>query len=449
MSVIELLGGTGSKAQYNGRTATLGRKGGGGWSSVTLHANATPVKWRSGHWNEVQDDEREDAKSPIQHTAHRTPFSLLPDAVLIEILLSLTTFDVCQVLSTTRTLSALAMHMPFGECYIRDGVPARYGVRPSKQLRFARKLGAAKAQVCSLHIDHGRQEIDVVRYLLQECDTCRLAAATFRSLESPVGQMTVAFYARDTVSGDGMSCASAIEVSESAINAVEQMRSAVLGEFTEAILPDTPGTVTGCLAKFCPRLTSLTLIKLSVSDVPSLGNIKSLLKLEANFLELDDVNYVLGQLPNLTHLKLTGGTQSPLAWEHIDLESQSLKVIDVSDAAKGLSFERINCPTLREIRCSSYEGYGNGLLIAYPDVNGTNGHTTFAPRGDLPPGARQACCVFCNWEFGRGHDDILEVPSECIVTWAQAAPMWVSATNGPISATPLTTLETFAINFQP
>lgn len=513
--MIQLRDGKGSKAQYNGHTATLSRKGRGGWSSVTLAEITTPVKWRSGHWTDVDDGEhgldhaaidhaeeqraeearvrmfdqfeaaeavrqeraraeeaerrerawvgvaaaKRQARAEVhgcplqpsrvaQHTdMPRTPFSMLPDALVIEMLLSLTTADVCQVLSTTRTLSALGVHMPFGECHLRDGVPARYGVRPSWQLRFARRLGAAKAQVRSLHIDHGWRELDVVRYLLQECDTRHLTAATMRSSTSPLGQMTTAL--RGAEHSSGTSRASAIELTSSAIDRVEQVRSEVLGDFATHILPDTPRTLTGCLARFCPRLTSLTLFK-EVSDVPSLGNIKSLQRLEANFLELDDVNFILGQLPNLTHLKLFDGVQSPLAHEQIDLDSQSLEVIDVSEAAKGLSFERVNCPTLLEIRCSSYEGYGNGVKVAYPDMNGINGHTTFLPGhigGALPAWARTHRCVFRSYELIGGDDAILELPTECVVTWTDIGYGYRRADiDGPISATPLTTLEAFAMN---
>lgn len=57
---------------------------------------------------------------------HRSPFALLPDALIVEMLRGLTTPDVCHVLQATRTLSALSQYAPFGECHLRDGVAARW-----------------------------------------------------------------------------------------------------------------------------------------------------------------------------------------------------------------------------------------------------------------------------------------------------------------------------------
>ena len=127
-----------------------------------------------------------------QHMSHTSPFAWLPDAILVDILAALTTPDVCNMLSATRSLAALRAAAPFADCHLRDGVPAGYGVRPFKQMRFAKMLGDGHARLQSMHVDHGRDELDVLRWLLQECDTSQLKSVTVSSMPGPTGQLTAA-----------------------------------------------------------------------------------------------------------------------------------------------------------------------------------------------------------------------------------------------------------------
>ena len=88
--------------------------------------------------------------------------------------------------------------------------------------------------------------------------------------------------------------------------------------------------------------------------------------------QADDASYLVEELPLLTHLCLTGGQQGTLYGGRLDLRSESLEVIDISNSAKGLTFERLECPSLRELRCSELGGYGNGLVPRDHTATGSN-----------------------------------------------------------------------------
>ena len=55
---VTLKRGTGGKTKYNGQTATLtANSRSGGWAQATPAGCVTPIKWRSGHWEEIQDED--------------------------------------------------------------------------------------------------------------------------------------------------------------------------------------------------------------------------------------------------------------------------------------------------------------------------------------------------------------------------------------------------------
>ena len=475
---VTLLHGTGSKAQYNGELGHLGKRS-GSWIAAALRSGKS-VKWRSGHWEDADEESepeaaldaaREEAQAQAAeivasvhaapatvlaqhegapepgleygdlavHIAHRSPFTSLPDALMVEILQALTTPDACHVLQATRTLSALSRCAPFGECHLRDGVAVGDGVRPSKQLHFARRLGEAKAALRTMHIDCGIAELDVARYLLQECNTRHLARVTIRiERDCQRGQMSLGLEPTGTASS---AHPLDVEDSDDALRR-EIAATEVLGFFSVAIMPETARTLTGCLAQFCPNLSHLALVK-QVDDVPSLARIKSLTNLEAHFLEADDIHFVLAELPRLRHLAITGVHNKSLCNKRIDLESASLEVIDLTAATKGLTFERIQCPALRHIRCGEYGDYGNGLVVAFRPNTLTpamapDGHLWFHPQSRLQqPHDLSQLCVFgslCGSTFYADECTVIEIPDECTVTWN-----WDG-----LSATAATTLAAFA-----
>jgi hypothetical protein len=496
---VTLLHGTGQKAQYNGELAHLGKRS-GSWIAAALRSGKS-VKWRSGHWEDADEESdpeaaldaaREEAQAQAAeivasvhaasatvlaqhegapepgleycdisadgmavHIAHRSPFTSLPDALMVEILQALTTPDVCHVLQATRTLSALSRCAPFGECHLRDGVAVGDGVRPSKQLHFARRLGEAKAALRTMHIDCGMAELDVARYLLQECNTRHLARVTIRvERHCQRGQMSLGLEPPGTASS---AHPLNVEDSDDALRR-EIAVTEVLGFFSVVIMPETARTLTGCLAQYCPNLSHLALVK-QVDDVPSLARIKSLTNLEAHFLEADDINFVLAELPRLRHLAITGGNIKSLCNERIDLESASLEVIDLTAASKGLTFERIQCPALRHIRCGEYGGYGNGLIVAFRPNTLTpamapHGHLSFHPhsRYESPqPHDLSQLCVFGSLDSTFIGTDIecphavIEIPAECTVTWNSVS--LSHSSHSSLSATAATTLAAFAHQF--
>ena len=138
----------------------------------------------------------------------------------------------------------------------------------------------------------------------------------------------------------------------------------------------------------------------------------------ATIFQADDASYLVEELPLLTHLILNGGIQGTLAGGRLDLQSESLEVIDISNSAKVLTFERLECPSLREIRCSDLSGYGNGLVPRLPTGSGSWGQ-------ERPgPGVCDQPCKFT--QIGRDqnyvteHSDcpLIDLPERCIVYWS-------------------------------
>ena len=141
---VVLSRGRGAKTAFNGRRAVIGRRLGGGWAAVTPEGSQSAVKWRNGHWSVEQDDapvaEQDDAPVAFEEA----PLGWLPQDLIVRILKALPTPDTCSALQAARALAAYARGhgalCPFTECHLRDGVPAGLGVRPSRQLAFARYM---------------------------------------------------------------------------------------------------------------------------------------------------------------------------------------------------------------------------------------------------------------------------------------------------------------------
>ena len=151
--------------------------------------------------------------------------------------------------------------------------------------------------------------------------------------------------------------------------------------------------------------------------------------------QADDASYLVEELPLLTHLTLLGGMQGSLYGGRLDLQSESLEVIDISNSAKGLTFERLDCPSLCELRCSEMGGYGNGLIPR--DPTGDAGSWWEKRPG---PGVCDQPCKFTQAVF-RAHLQqpgcaLIDLPEQCVVYWTGEA---FSCRRGEIRATSTTT----------
>jgi len=138
--------------------------------------------------------------------------------------------------------------------------------------------------------------------------------------------------------------------------------------------------------------------------------------------QADDASYLVEELPLLTHLTLLGGQQGSLYGGRLDLQSESLEVIDISTSAKQLTFERLDCPSLRELRCSEMSGYGNGVIPR--DPTGDSG--TWWYRQERPgPGVCDQPCKFTAQMPFRATDQQpgslpIDLPEQCVVYWSGA-----------------------------
>ena len=459
VSAVLLSGGTGKRARLNGVRATLvagSRRS--GWVDVIPHDATCAIPWRQGGATPAPSV----GEAPEASTASAgTLILLLADDQLVEIAKGLDTPSVCNFLRACKRLGALEPGRCFTECHLREGLPRGYGVVPSKQLRFARWLASVHAPMRTLHVDlgHGSAEGNVLRWLLQECDTQELTTVKVRIGSGRVGHMTRALYSGSVV----------LTADESALTADDVAVEAQLAPFEGA----DEGLLTCVLARTCPALTSLYINdqKDDLKDVPSLGSIKTLRRLETNLGEVrmasaslsalprrlaacffwqwvsfscdlppgplifqaDDASYLCEELPLLTHLTLLGGQQGSLYGGRLDLQSESLEVIDISNSAKQLTFERLDCPSLRELRCSEMDGYGNGLIPR--DPTGDSG--TWWYRQERPgPGVCDQPCKFTQMPF-RATDQqpgslLIDLPEQCVVYWS-------SHRHGEVRATSTTT----------
>ena len=139
----------------------------------------------------------------------------------------------------------------------------------------------------------------------------------------------------------------------------------------------------------------------------------------------------------MTHLCLTGGNTGHdcVLRERLDLRSESLEVVDISKAAKGLTFERLECPSLRELRCSDLGGYGNGLVPRDPTGSGSWSSAGSWWRERPGPGVCDLPCKFTQtvssaFDQLRGCS-LFDLPEQCVVYWSR----W----RGEIRATSTTT----------
>ena len=120
----------------------------------------------------------------------------------------------------------------------------------------------------------------------------------------------------------------------------------------------------------------------------------------------------------MTHLCLTGGNtgHTCVSRRRLDLRSESLEVVDISKAAKQLTFERLECPSLRELRCSDLGGYGNGLVPRDPTGSGSWW------RERPGPGVCDQPCKFTQSSFSvlasqQPDCPLIDLPEQCIVYW--------------------------------
>ena len=142
----------------------------------------------------------------------------------------------------------------------------------------------------------------------------------------------------------------------------------------------------------------------------------------------------------MTHLKLLGGVQGTLHGRRLDLQSKSLEVIDISDSAKELTFERLDCPALRELRCRDLGGYGNGVVPQNP----TGGAETCGyywwqqeiPRCYAEPDTplvltsetRNLPVQFVSFREVPGDGSLIDLPEQCVVNWGGRREVWATST---------------------
>ena len=271
-SAVLLSGGTGKRARLNGVCATLvagSRRC--GWVDVIAQGERVP--WRQGGVTPAPSVGDASAATASAGAL----ILLLADDQLVEIAKSLDTPSVCHFLSASKRLAALDPGRCFTECHLREGLPRGYGVAPSKQLKFACWLASVHAPLRSLHVDLGfsSREANVVRWLLQQCDTRELATVKIR-IGKGFGHMI-----RVLLFSSGPIDVSAESTFNPAANAAVQAQLAPFDGAAEGLL-------TSVLAQTCPALASLSFTDQNddLKDVPSVARIRTLKRLEANLGEV-------------------------------------------------------------------------------------------------------------------------------------------------------------------
>ena len=113
--------------------------------------------------------------------------------------------------------------------------------------------------------------------------------------------------------------------------------------------------------------------------------------------------------------------QGTLYGGRLELTSSSLQVIDITKSAKMLTFDRLDCPALREIRCRDFRFYGNGLVPAPLRADDLDGHRWWHEynRVNLSEEDLSLPCTFANIvNFQPGA--LIELPEQCAVIWDDA-----------------------------
>ena len=396
---VRLARGKAKKAPFNGSLAHV-MSTRGGWASVAVQGQR--IKWRSGHWV----------------ASGGAGLLVLPDDQLVQVARYLPTPSLCAFFCVARRTAALrsvAAQQCFTECHLRDGVPCPLGVARSKQLEFAKYLCAQRARLQSLHIELIVYELCIAAWVLRECDTTALTSVVL----STAGWILVP----NSFADKGL------------------------------LAPYTPvgyTTVTKMLADECPSLTSLTLIDNCYNtgryDMASVGRIKSLRHLKCSFKSPDEVQSLLGELPHLTHLTITKKDPRDLAYARLQLQSPSLESLDISRAGKGLTFDSIDCPNLKELRCGDYDAYGNGLVVATPDLMPVGPPCDRHPK-ELTALENAALCTFVPFTLGTFPPDDaafkgpIVLNDSCEVSWD--AESWRRSSSPRVVASPTTTLGAF------
>jgi hypothetical protein len=84
----------------------------------------------------------------------------------------------------------------------------------------------------------------------------------------------------------------------------------------------------------------------------------------------------------------------------------------------GVTLERLECPSLRELRCSDLGGYGNGLVPRDPTGSGSWWWWRERPG----PGVCDQPCKFTQSSFSVGSQQpdcpLIDLPEQCIVYWS-------------------------------
>ena len=268
-SAVLLSGGTGKRARLNGVRATLvagSRRC--GWVDVIAQGERVP--WRQGGVTPAPSDGDASAATASAGAL----ILLLADDQLVEIAKGLDTPSVCHFLSANKRLAALDPGRCFTECHLREGLPRGYGVAPSKQLKFACWLASVHAPLRSLHVDlgSGSREANVVRWLLQQCDTRELATVKIRIGKGFGHMIRAPLFSSGPVD---------VSTDVSTVNAAVQAQLAPFDGAAEGLL-------TSVLAQTCPALASLSFTDQNddLKDVPSVACIKTLKRLEANLGEV-------------------------------------------------------------------------------------------------------------------------------------------------------------------
>ena len=269
-SAVLLSGATGKRARLNGVRATLvagSRRC--GWVDVIAQGERVP--WRQGGVTPAPSV----CDASAATASAGALILLLADDQLVEIAKCLDTPSVCHFLSASKRVAALDPGRCFTECHLREGLPRGYGVAPSKQLKFACWLASVHAPLRSLHVDlgSGSRVGNVVRWLLQQCDTRELATVKIRSGKGDGHMIRAALpFSSDPVD---------VSTYVSTVNAEVQ---ALLAPFDGAV----EGLLTSVLAQTCPALVSLSFTDQNddLKDVPSVARIKTLKRLEANLGEV-------------------------------------------------------------------------------------------------------------------------------------------------------------------